>query len=337
MKKKLMALLLSVLLCGCQSLPAGSVKKETKSEELILAVPVGSGSICYEAAQELARRAVDFAENTLSVTVVMEENIWTALESGKADIAVCENSRLVQDGEALGKVLYPAAEESSSVAGSGAMFAMLEYPYFFRDADCVINGANDADFLAALNYSLPEEFPMELKRLSYCGSYHWLVNDYEIWDTYFTENSMEDVLTAQLSLGYSIRDVWNYYNDRLALQEVDLTADELDVGDQTVLLSGSRQQILDIFVNPSTTDKLDREQKAALEEAVVYCGGYSRTLADSRMKQALNALEESGVSIQKDADAEQWYEAFQELYLSGNYEVNAELAELLRSKTERFH
>lgn len=348
MKKKISALLLSVLLCGCQNigLPANPVNGKKDGAELKLVIPVGSGDICYEVAQELARRATDFSGNHLEVTITLSENIWAVIESGEADLVVCENSRLTADAQKKNALSYPQpqalSEEAEQVlpgqlTGEAAMFAMLEYPYFFRDQDCVLGGGNDGDFLAALNHSLPEWYSLELKRLSYCGEYHWLSNDGDGVETHRMKYGVDDILLEQLAAGKSIREPLSYLDDGgLYLYEADVTDEDLELQGNAVLLSGGRQMLLDIFVKPETLETLDESQQAAVEEAIVYSGGYSRTLADERMEQALKRLESNGVAI-KEVDVDEWYNGYQNLYLSGNDEVNVELTKLLEEKTERFH
>ena len=342
MKKRISALLLSLLLCGCQNidLPASPVGNGTNEASLTLAIPVGSGSICYEVAQELARRATDFAENSLSVTIVMEENIWDSVERGEVDLVVCENNRLVRDALEREKVQYPQVAEavsSGKVTGDAAMFAMMEYPYFFRDSHCVIEGGNNPDVLAALNYSLPQTMTMELKRLSYCGEYHWYCEDGAAVRDYFSEHHFDDILQGQLALGRDIREPLSFIDGSgLSLKEVDACREFSDVEGKTLFLSGGRQMILDIFVNPQSMEKLTEAQRAAVEEAVVYSGGYSRTLADSRQEEALEELKRQGMLI-REGDVGLWHEAFQEQYRSETSPLKVELVNLLDEKTKRFH
>ena len=94
--------------------------------------------------------------------------------------------------------------------------------------------------------------------------------------------------------------------------------------------------ILDIFVNPQSMKKLTEAQRAAVEEAVVYSGGYSRTLADSRQEEALEELKRQGMLI-REGDVGLWHEAFQEQYRSETSPLKVELVNLLDEKTKRFH
>ncbi len=354
--KKVCALILTVLfslqLCGCQKLPAKPVDLEQEAVELTLAIPKNSSSILREVAQELARRAEDFTGNSLTVNIVEKDNIWDAAERGSVDLLVCENSRLLKTAEKSGELIYPdlpePSEETTGVAGEtaylplsdieggAAMLAMLEYPYFFREGECVLGGANDPQFLAALNHSLPEDMAMELKRISYSGCYHWLTGDHETLELYLSDKSSRDVLRAQIT-GESLRDPFGYLGDsEVYVREVDLSDSKADLSDKTLLLSGARQKLVDIFVLPESISALNEEQQAAIEEAIVYSGGYSRTLADDQQNMILEQMADAGIDI-LEINIDQWYEAFQELYRSGDYELNKELVELLRDKTESYH
>ncbi len=352
--KKLCVLLLSgaLLLSSCQSLPASPVQAEQEVVELTLAIPKNSSSILREVAQELARRAEDFAQNSLTISIVEKNNIWTTVEQGTVDLVICENSRLLKGAADVGELSYPEYPEpvegkdgteetrllpQGDISGGAAMLAMLEYPYFFRDGECVLGGVNDPQIMAALNHSLPEGTDMELKRISYCGRYHWLTADGEALDAYLMDKDYEDVLLAQINDGRSIEDPWGQLEaSGISIREVDLGEKGSDLSGKTLLLSGGRQKLLDIFVLPKSLEALNKEQKAALEEAIVYSGGYSRTLADDLEKSSLEQLTGAAVNIM-DVDVDEWYEAFQHLYRSGNYELNEELVELLWDKCERFH
>ena len=348
MKKALLCVIMA-LLCGCQSLPATAIRANEEAVELTLAIPKDSTELLREVARELSRRAEDFADNSLTIEIVEAENIWQVIERGRADLVVCDNSRAVSDAEALGRIEYPVEyvqpedkkqEETvvyQTVEGEGAFFAMLEYPYFFRDADCVISGGNDAAVLAALNYSLPEDYGMELKRITYGGTYHWLTNDKAALEEYLLGKSEQDVLAEQLAQGYSLRDVWGVLGDSDAyVREVDLTATKTDLSDKTVFLSGGRMKLIDIFADTEALEKLSDKQRAAVEEAIVYSGGYGKTLAEDQQESVLRQLQEENADL-IDVDIESWYSAFQKLYRSGEHEVSGDLAELLWDKTERFH
>ncbi len=348
----LLSLLLSLQLCGCGNLTVDTTKTEEESVELTLAVPKGSSSILMEVAQELARRAEDFADNSITVNIEEKVNIWDTAAKGEVDLLICENITMLASAEDAGKLIYPLKAEQENkdgdeveaayrqienVNGSAAMLAMLEYPYFFRDSECVLGGGNDAEILAALNHSFSKDMKMELKRISYCGFYHWLTGDGEgLWE-YILDKTEEDILNTQLSIGMSIRDPFGYLGEsQQYVREIDLTENKTDLSDKTLLLSGARYRLLDIFILPESMEKLSENQKAAIEEAVVYSGGYSRTLADDQQNMILEQLKAVGVNI-VNVDVDSWYDAFQNLYLSGNYEVNSELVDLLADKTQYYH
>lgn len=350
MKKKILCLLMALLLCGCQSLPEVPVGVRPEVKELTLAIPKGSNELLKEVSRELSRRAVDFAENSLTIEIVEEENIWEVLEDGSADLVICENSRLLKDAEKQEDLIYPEVfvlEELSEeeqkwlpepvLEGSASMLAMLDYPYFFRDEGCIIGGGNDASMLAALNHSLPEDFGMELKRLTYSGVYHWVTNDWSALESYLLEYSPSQLISVWREQGEPLRDPWGRLPDgKVYIREVDLSSTNMDLSDKTLLLSGERRKLIGIYSNPETIAKLSAKEQAAVEEAIVFSGGYSRTLADDQQKTIMRQLEEQNISmIEVDIDA--WYEAFQKLYRSGNCEVNSDLAQLLWNKTERFH
>ena len=94
MKKSLLCVLMA-LLCSCSSLPVEVAGNRAELRELILAVPKDSDELLNEVARELARRAEDFAENSLSVEIVECENIWRSMNSGQADLVVCSNEQLL--------------------------------------------------------------------------------------------------------------------------------------------------------------------------------------------------------------------------------------------------
>ena len=351
-KKAIISLVLALLLCGCQglTLPEPTVKEQTEVQELTLAIPKGSTEIFREVARELSRRAVDFADNSLSIEIVEADNIWQVLQEGSADLVVCENRKALQDAEELGDLIYPqvraneegAAEESLTeeipeLQGDAAMFAMLDYPFFFRDGECIISGGSNKDVLAALNYSLPDNFAMELERLSFNGGYHWVTNDYEQLESYLLEYSASDLLQRFLDQGEPLRDPWTRLEDSgLYIREVDLTNTKTDFSGKTLLIGSGRWKIIDMFSNPETIAKLTAKQQAAIEEAIVYCGGYSKTLADDQQATVLRQIEEQAVDTVT-IDVDEWYDAFQKIYRSGESEVNPDLTDLLQEKTERFH
>lgn len=348
MKRAVLCVLMA-LLCGCQSLPANPIRPDDQPVELTLAIPKGSSELVREVARELSRRAEDFAENSLSVEIVETDNIWQCIQDGSADLLVCDNSRVVSDAVKLGKVEYPVefviSEEKrkeeipvyQEVLGDGAMFAMLDYPYFFRDEDCVITGGNHEDVLAALNYSLPENDSMELKRLTYGGSLHWLTNDIAALEEYITDKTPLAVIQEQMDRGESLRDIWGLLGDSdVLVREVDLTVSRTDLSDKTLLLSGGRMKLIDIFANPSTLAGLSEQEQAAVQEAIIYSGGYGCTLAQDQQEHILRQLEEEGIQITQ-INIDDWYEAFQKLYRSGDHEVNCDLAQLVWDKVQRFH
>lgn len=351
-KKAIISLVLSLSLCGCQgwSLPETVVKEQTEVQELTLAIPSESTEMFREVARELSRRAMDFADNSLSIEIVEAKNIWEVLREGSADLAVCENRRALQDAESLGDLNYPevyvkeevseeeqVSREIPQIRGEAAMFAMLDYPFFFRDGECIIGGGNNADVLAALNHSLPEDFGMELQRLSFNGAYHWVTNNYEQLESYLLEYSISDLIQRFVAQGEPLRAPWTRLEDEgLYIREVDLTNTKTDLSEKTLLLNGGRYKIIDIFANPESLSQLTAKQQAAIEEAIVYSGGYSKTLADDHQATILRQLEEDAVTMVS-IDIDEWYTAFQKLYRSGSCEINADFAELLWDKTERFH
>ena len=350
-KNAIISLFMAMSLCACEGLPLSEpvIREQLEVQELTLAIPKGSTEIFREVARELSRRAVDFAENSLSVDIVEVENIWEVLQDGSVDLVVCENKKAMQDAEKLGELIYPephtaenTGEESQivekpQILGDAAMFAMLDYPFFFHDGDCIIGGGSNEDVLSALNYSLPDYFPMELKRLSYNGAYHWMTNDYEQLEGYLFEYGVSELLQRFIDQGESLRDPWTRLEDGgLYIREVDLTNAKTDISERTLLLGGGRWKIIDIFVNPETLSKLTEKQQAAIEEAIVYSGGYSKTLSDDQQATILRQLEEGAVEMYP-VDTDQWYDTFQRIYCSGESEVNADLANLLMEKTERFH
>ncbi len=350
-KKTFISLVLALSLCGCQdvNLPEPVVREQIQVQELTLAIPKGCTEMFREVARELSRRAVDFAENTLSIEIVEAENIWLVLEEGSADLVVCENSKAMQDAEGIGALIYPEPlvqeeeneevqqQEAPQLQGDAALFAMLDYPFFFRDGECITDGGSNADVLAALNHSLPDDFAMELERLSFNGVYHWVTNDYEQLENYLLEYSASDLIQRFLDQGEPLRDPWTRLEeDGLYVREVDLTNTKTDFSERTLLLSGERRKIIDIFSNPETLSQLTAKQQAAIEEAIVYSGGYSKTLTDDQQATILRQLEEEAV-VMVEVDIDEWYDAFQKIYRSGDSEVNADFADLLWEKTERFH
>ncbi len=342
----LLSFLLSIQLCGCSNLAVDTTKMQEESVELTLAIPKGSSSILMEVAQELARRTEDFADNSITVNIEEKSNIWDVAEKGEADLLICENSMLLASAEDAGELRYFVKSEQENdaieyqtinhIGGSAAMMAMLEYPYFFRDSECVLGGGNDAEILAALNHSFSKDMKMELKRISYCGFYHWLTGDGKALGEYTFDKTESEILNAQLAI-MSIRDPFGYLGEsQQYVREIDLTENKTDLTDKTLLLSSARYRLLDIFILPKSMEKLSENQKAAIEEAIVYSGGYSRTLADDQQKMILEQLKAVGVNIVNVA-VDPWYDAFQSLYLSGNYEVNSELVDLLADKTQCYH
>lgn len=345
-KHAIISLILSLSLCGCEaiSLPTPQVREQVEVEELTLAIPKGSTELFREVARELSRRAMDFADNTLSIEIVEAENIWKVLYEGSADLVVCENSKLTAGAEEWDDLVYPQAyveesEESLSqeLSGAAALFATLDYPFFFRDGECITGGGNNQDVLAALNHSLPEDFVMELERLTVSGVYHWVTDDYELLENYVMENGTTALIEAFLAQGEPLRDPWNRLKENeLLIREVDLTNNKADLSEKTLILSGGRSKIIDIFSNPETMERLSAKQNAAIQEAIVYSGGYSKTLSDDQQATILRQLEEQQIDI-REIDIDQWYNSFQNIYSSGKSEVNGDFADLLWEKTERFH
>lgn len=343
MKKTMLCFLLA-LLCGCQSLPAspiGSSQEETQT--LTLAIPEDSNELLREVARELSRRTEDFSAYSLTVEIVEEENIWEVMEEGSADLVLCGNRRALSDAVEVGQLELPAQPEEEgqlpilSYSGHAAMFAMLEYPYFFREGDCVIRGGNDPDVLDALNYSLPGNFPMELRRLSYSSCYHWVTNDILALEEYQQENTPLDILRGQLEKGISLLEPWGYLGDsEIYVREVNPVEDLADFSGDTLLLSAGRWNLLNFFSNRESIRQLSTKQQAAIEEAIIYSGGYAKGLADDEMEYALRKLKSDGVPMEE-IDIDDWYSAFQRLYHSGAYGVSEELTDLLSEKVERYH
>lgn len=351
-KHTMISLLLALSLCGCEAitLPTPQIREQTEVQELTLAIPKGSTELFCEIARELSRRAVDFADNSLSIEIVEVEDIWEVLYEGSADLVVCENNRMTADAEDAGDLTYPQtfvkedlsdeellALEDSRLQGAAALFATLDYPFFFRDGECVITGGSNADVLAALNYSLPDDFVMELERLTFSGVYHWVTNDYELFEEYELEYGPEVLIAQLLDQGEPLSDPWNYVGDSdFSVREVDLTNTKADFSEKTLILSGGRLKIVDIFSNPESMEQLTAKQKAAIQEAIVYSGGYGKTLADDQQATILRQLEGEQIPMGY-IDVDAWYHVFQNIYSSGKSEVNEEFADLIWDKTERFH
>lgn len=343
MKKQILAVLLAFLLCGCESLPAKTTDLyATQQKELTLAIPKGSTELLKEVARELSRRAEDFAEQSLTIEVVEQENIWAVLEDGTADLVVCENSQALLNAEKLGDLIYPFAEEKEEeektapvLEGRAAMLAMLNYPYFFRNGDCVISGGNDYEVLAALNYSLSDDFGMELKRIGYCGVSYLLTNDWESLDAYLLEKEPGQLVQELQEQGEPLNNLWGRLQDsQINLWEIDLTESNTDLSNKTLLLGGERRNLLTIYANPEQLAELSAKEQAAVEEAIVYSGGYSRTLVEDQQESIMEQLKEQDIAM-VELDLDLWYETFQKRYRSGNSEINSEFAELLWDKTER--
>lgn len=318
MKKSLLCLLMA-LLCGCSSLPVEVSGNRSEVKELVLAVPRNSDELLHEVARELARRAEDFAENKLSVVIVESRNIWTDLKDGQVDLLICGNDQLV------------------SAAGSDdvPLFAMMEEPYFFREGDCVINGGNHEDILAALNYSLGEEFSMKLNRISYMDSYDLLCSNVEELESALQELSVDELLQQYAPEGETPSQDWKQLLNAYGLQETELGMEEIPEGGG-VLFSGHRQKLLEIFISPDSLELLSEKEQAAIEEAIVYSAGYCRTLADSQKKAAKQIIETDNVPIVK-IDLDDWYDALQKKYQSDSNDIKRQFARLLEDKVERYH
>lgn len=349
MKMKRTGLLLCSLLlslfCGCQPLQVPVLGRQ-EPVELVLALPQNSEELIQECARELARRAEDFAQTSLTVRIVEEPNIWEALEQGEVDLILCSNEALVGSARRAGQLVEPlppatGEEESPSpepetLRGAAASFAMLDYPYFFPDVEGAIIGANQEDVLAALNHSLPEGFPMELRRISVLGQFHWSASPPEVaWD-YFMELAPGEILQKQLDQGESLREPWGALNEgELFMRELDLSSGKSDLSDRLLILSGSRLKLLDIFVSPKALEKLNPRQQAAVEEAIVYSGGYGCTLGRDQEESLLEQLGSQGVQM-LEPDREEWYETFQRYYRSGQSPVDSRLSDLLHRVVDRF-
>lgn len=345
----LCSLLLS-LLCGCQQLQVSTLGRQ-EPVELVLALPQNSEELIQECARELSRRAEDFAQTSLTVRIVEEPNIWEALEQGKADLLLCSNEALVGSARRAGQLLEPqpssdgegegpekemASLETETLSGAAASFAMLDYPYFFPDVEGAIIGANQEDVLAALNYSLPEDCPMELRRISVLGQFHWSASPPEVALDYFTQLSPGEILEKQLDQGESLREPWGALNEgELFMRELDLGGSKSDLSDRLLILSGSRLKLLDFFVSPKALEKLNQRQRAAVEEAIVYSGGYGCTLGRDQEESLLEQLHSQGIQL-LEPDREEWYETFQRYYRNGQSPVDSRLSELLHRVVDRF-
>ncbi len=351
-KNAFISLILSLSLCGCEAiaLPTPQIREQEEVQELVLAIPKESTELFREVARELSRRAVDFADNSLFIEIVEADNIWEVLYEGSADLVVCENSKLTAGAEAVNDLIYPetvskeglSEEElrhldTPQIQGAAALFAALDYPFFFRDGECVITGGSNEDVLSALNHSLPDDFVMELDRMTVSGVYHWTTNDYELFQNYVLTYGPEALIEQLLDQGEPLNDPWNYVGDSdFSIREVDLTNTTTDFNEKTLILSGSRNKIVDIFTNPDSMERLTEKQKAAIKEAIVYSGGYGKTLTDDQQTTILRQLQEENITVEN-IDVDEWYHVFQNIYSSGKSEVNDEFADLLWEKTERFH
>jgi len=345
--------LLLAALCGCQDLQVPALNRE-EPVELLLAVPQNSGELVQECARELARRAEDFAQTSLTIRIVEESNIWEALEQGKADLLLCTNETLMGSARRAGQLEEPVStivqdEENKDqdkeaawvyqpqpLSGAAATLSMLDYPYFFPDGDCAIIGANQEDVLAALNHSLPEDLPMELRRISVVGQIHWSASPPDLALDYFSQYSPGEILQKQLQQGESLRDPWGALEGgEIFVRELDLSNGKADLSDRLLILSAGRLKLLDIFVSPAALEKLEPKQRAAVEEAIVYSGGYGRILAKDQEESLLEQLHSQGVAI-LEPDREDWYEAFQRYYRSGQSPVDSRLSELVHKVVDRF-
>lgn len=320
MKKSLLCVLMA-LLCGCTSLPVevpGS--NHTEPRELVLAVPENSDELLSEVARELARRTEDFAENSLSVEIVEVDNIWRCMEQAEADLLLCGNEQLLSDG---------ALRENT------ALFAMMEEPYFFLEEKCIINGGNHEDILATLNHSLGEDFPMELRRVSYRGTYDLLCSDSSALEEALLQYTTEDIFVQYEEEGIVLPELWTQLLAQYGLQEIELGQDEIPA-EGSVVFSGHRQKVLEFFVSEESLRFLTEKERAAVEEAIVYSGGYCRTLAESQRKYALQELKDSDVPAME-LEQDDWYEALQRRYQSDSDDSKREFARLFENKVERFH
>lgn len=346
--KKLFLCFLFALLCGCGSFSGNnSFNHKNSSENLILAVSANSSDLIRQIARELVLRTEDLTNNSLAVEIIEVENVWEVIQNGGADLLICENSLAVSDANYLKKIQYPVSyiEDSENqyrqipiyeqLQGDAAMFAMMEYPFFFKNSDAVIKGGNNPDFLDALNYSLPQDYSMRLQRLSYGGCYHWATEPNSQLFEIFAEKD-EFSLISDLAFGSSVRDFWRSEKAaELSVFELDLTKPKVDLNGKVLLLSSQRMKLVDIFSNSKALSNLSPSQQAAIQEAIVYCGGYSKILAENEQDAAFTQFEPQFSQIQK-LNSNRLYEAFLKLYLNHNRELNSELVQLLYDKVKYF-
>ena len=346
--KKLFLCFLCTLLCGCGSFSGNALlNNRNSSENLTLAVSANSSDLIRQIARELVLRAEDLTNNSLAVEIVEVENVWELIQNGGADLLICENSLAVSDANSLQKIQYPVSyiEDSENkyrsipvyeqLQGDAAMFAMMEYPFFFKNSDAVVKGANNPDFLSALNYSLPQDYSMRLQRITYGGCYHWVTEPNSPFFDFFSEKD-EFSLISDLSVGYSARDFWRSEKAAdFSFFDLDLTKPTIDLNGKVLLLSSQKMKLIDIFSNSKSISELSPAQQAAIQEAIVYCGGYSKILAENEQDAAFTQFEEEFAQIQK-LNSKRLYEAFFKFYLSQNRELNPELIQLLYDKIKYF-
>ena len=116
---------------------------------------------------------------------------------------------------------------------------------------------------------------------------------------------------------------------------MDLTKPTVALNGKVLLLSSQKMKLIDIFSNSKSISALSPAQQAAIQEAIVYCGGYSKILAENEQDAAFTQFEEEFTQIQK-LNSKRLYEVFLNFYLYQNRELNPELIQLLYDKIKYF-